>query len=73
MVRLEKPLILSKIKEPETYHVYKEGTWKDGVFCNNIGPLLLVHRQNALKTKASDVITDRREISGVISVFLTSG
>ena len=33
----------------------------------------VVHRQNALKTKASDVITDRREISGIISVFLTSG
>lgn len=34
-------LILTKIKEPETYHVYKEGTWKDGVFCNNIGSLVI--------------------------------
>lgn len=34
-------MILSKVKEPETYHVYKEGTWKDGVFCNNIGSLAI--------------------------------
>lgn len=38
-----------------------------------LAPLLSVHRQNALKTKASDVITGRRETSGIISVFLTSG
>nr|DAI77583.1 MAG TPA: hypothetical protein [Caudoviricetes sp.] len=33
-------MILSEVKEPETYHVYKEGTWKDGVFCN-IGSLAI--------------------------------
>lgn len=34
-------MILSEVKEPETYHVYKEGTWKDGVFRNNIGSLVI--------------------------------
>lgn len=34
-------MILSEVKEPETYHVYKDGTWKDGVFCNNIGSLAI--------------------------------
>ena len=34
-------MILSEVKEPETYHVYKDGTWKDGVFCNNIGSLVI--------------------------------
>lgn len=33
-------MILSEVKEPETYYVYKEGTWKDGVFCN-IGSLVI--------------------------------
>lgn len=38
---MARDMILSEVKEPETYYVYKEGTWKDGVFCNDFGSLVI--------------------------------